>query len=105
METLVTRRCLHSFHSLDHFAQETNVLTTDLLENAKLKEENNELNMTMMHWSIMHWCLFKPTCAYRDMYAFAYRTKLICSQKNGLFFLSLIKEKARGVAEDKKINK
>ena len=49
METLVTRRCLHIFHSLDHFAQETNVLTTDLLENAKLKEENNELNMTMMH--------------------------------------------------------
>ena len=29
------------------------------------------------------------TCGYRDMYAFAYRRKLKCSLKNGLFFLSL----------------
>ena len=36
------------------------------------------------------------TCGYRDMYAFAYRRKLKCSLKNGLFFLSL-KERARAL--------
>ena len=34
------------------------------------------------------------TCGYRDMYAFAYRRKLKCSLKNGLFF-SFFKRKGK----------